>query len=676
MDLTKIIDMDNHRLLASAALFRGMYSEDLDQYDILAKFIQACVNINHLYSLDSTECTSLLKKDFGFEIPEAVVRNCIKSKLKKQFERIVGTPQWRRTTEFSPDPTLLTSFNDIQRDHEKLKNQLIEHVELQVARTLSSDEQTKLIDDFHAHLTGAPRQNKNFPYIGHFILAVETTAPARKILDHTKQGLIIFDGLRFSIQNSGGHLPSDLTIFLDTEVLFSAAGYNGELRKKLFNDFLSLSTELNSRAKKGNGKIIFRYFDDTFREIENYFDTAESIANRRSTPEPNKQAMMHIVNGCSNGADVIAKRTRFFNDLSKLKILPAANKNYYDPPGYNIESLTSVDDLSKEINCEKDKASQILSHFSKINFLRKGDSRTYLEAVQFIFLSEKNNIRLAAFSDTVAKLSNGNIPFSTDLDYMTERLWFKLNRGFGNNTLIPVAFDLVTRTQIVLASQLSGKVTAEYNQLVLEHKDVNTGMSDELLGQFIVELMAKIRQPEELNKDNLDLDFLVGNDFAAHAAAEYSALKIAAEEGKRAKQTLDELKTVNGEQIKDLALTIDSMQKVQDDLRKAQKFKELRAKRHKKNGFHFKISLYTLNTLKFLYWAIPISTFSAVIYFLKSSSDTWLSLFGTYFTVLPVVVSITLFVFKGKFEQTIVRTRKNYLLRNFLRIGSRKRNPK
>ena len=74
MDLIKKNNMENNRLLASAALFRSMYSEELDQYDVLGEFIKAIVTLKNLYTFDVPTCTALLKEDFGFAIPDAVVR--------------------------------------------------------------------------------------------------------------------------------------------------------------------------------------------------------------------------------------------------------------------------------------------------------------------------------------------------------------------------------------------------------------------------------------------------------------------------------------------------------------------------------------------------------------------------------------------------------------------------
>ena len=120
---------------------------------------------------------------------------------------------------------------------------------------------------------------------------MEANGTAKQILENTRQGLIIFDGLRYSAEHLPSALTKNLTVYLDTEILFSAAGYHGELRRQLFLDFFNLVTQVNEKANKNSGRILLRYFDDTAREIENYFDAATAIVEKRARAEFGKQAM-------------------------------------------------------------------------------------------------------------------------------------------------------------------------------------------------------------------------------------------------------------------------------------------------------------------------------------------------------------------------------------------------
>lgn len=74
--------------------------------------------------------------------------------------------------------------------------------------------------------------------------------------------MILYSGVRYGeITQKRKELVdyNYLVIYLDTEILFHFAGYNGELYKSLFEDFYKLVKEINS----SNRKIFFKYFKTT-----------------------------------------------------------------------------------------------------------------------------------------------------------------------------------------------------------------------------------------------------------------------------------------------------------------------------------------------------------------------------------------------------------------------------
>jgi fructose-specific phosphotransferase system IIC component len=73
-------------------------------------------------------------------------------------------------------------------------------------------------------------------------------------------------------------------------------------------------------------------------------------------------------------------------------------------------------------------------------------------------------------------------------------------------------------------------------------------------------------------------------------------------------------------------------------------------------------------TLSFLYWALPLTASIFLIYWLKTPADTWLTVFGTYFTVIPVIISVALLLFRKKFARSVERVKKRYLAARIVRI--------
>lgn len=649
MDSLKIINMDNQRLLASAAVFRGLYSESLDQYDILSQFISATITLNNLHSFSISECTQLLKTDFGFEIPEAVVRRCVRKKLNAELERLPAPRHgfWHRTQAFKAYPDLQNRFEDAQSDNNLLTSKLVEHAEILRKKGFSDQEKASLIDDFFSHLKGGARQNDNFPLIGHFILTMQADFVAKQKLEHVRQGLIIVDGLRYSTETASQTLPQDLNIYIDTEILFSAAGYHGTLRQQLFKDFQSLVTEINKRAdKSSSGKIRLHYFDVTAREVENYFEAARSIVDKGGRPDPGRQAMTSIVNGCANGADILSRQALFYQQLNRFKITRDIVRDFYDPPKFNLESVGLIKELEEELSVDEEKIHQALQQFTRINFLRKGNSNASLESIGHIFLSDKSVVRAASFSQAVAKVQGGGVSLSTDLDYMTERFWLKLNKGFNSSDSIPTSFDVVARTRLVLSAQLGSKVSDEYQTLQMNQNDERTRMDSDTLGYLIADLMNKARKPEDVTNENLDLAFLSNDDFISTALVEHSTLLAEAESGRKAKE---ELHLATSRMAEEAEKNRKKIMAYELEREERERVRQNQATRYKLREMHLPVFQRTMVFAKLLmgiYWSVPLIVISTAIYFMRVAGDSNLSLFGTYWTVLPVFYAIQVFFWK------------------------------
>src|SRR5699024_112931 len=96
------------------------------------------------------------------------------------------------------------------------------------------------------------------------------------------------------------------------EVLFSLAGFNGEVFKQLANDFYDQVRLANLKAEKS---VTLHYFSDVKKEMDEFFSTAEEIADGRRYDWKEKQAMKAITTGCHTSADVAVKQSDFYHLL-------------------------------------------------------------------------------------------------------------------------------------------------------------------------------------------------------------------------------------------------------------------------------------------------------------------------------------------------------------------------
>ena len=653
METLEKTNMQNNRLLASAALFQCMHASGLDQYDVLAEFIKASVSLSKKHVFSAHECSLELKKFFSCDIPGAVIRRCIQGKLKTSFT--LANQFWTRTSSFIPDSQLEVVLHEEQQQQDLLRSKLVSFVEKKKGHTLSESEKSKLTDDFYSYLKNSSVRKDNEPMIAAFTLSLEQEPELNEILRNASYGLLIFEGLRYTATDSPAVLNRDLYLYLDPEVLFNAAGYHGQLYKKIFDDFHDLVKEVNARPSASSGKVYLRYFEDTRQEVESYFNAAQSIVSRRIAPELNRQAMIHIVNGCESSLDVHLKKAQFDALLDKLKITCAAGDNYYEPPDFNVESEVRMHDLAKVLGCPTEKAFQILKQFTKINWLRKGRSNFPLAGIGHLLVSGRTLTKQAAFSDTVKQITKGGFSLATDTDYLTEYFWLKLDKGFSSGVHLPSSFDVITRTRLVLAAHLNEAADRHLKTLKTNKKPVNEAE----MRYLVASLRAVKHLPEDLQGTDAEIDFINTADYATQALEEKAFLEHQAEEGQKAQAELGMVR-IQSERQRDYyeSLIAQALKKNNEGLKAA------RLRRRDHNKKLIKIVDYFDATAIVMYWIIVALSIGGVITYAITPNDTPLSIMALL-VGLPAAVMLATF---RKYRNGVKRIASRYLRRRLQRV--------
>jgi len=492
--------MEDQRLLASVALFRKLYDNKKDAYDVLAEFLRASININRLWTFTVEECSAHLTLSFGFRIPSAVLKSCLRRRLKDEV--ILSHGIYTATEKFQKSENLQSEIAFAQIEQEQTIQKLVDFVADLVGSKLSLVDDEKLRDDFHKFFLGGLSPGKNHVYISQFILKNSNDIVFTEKLNHLEEGLILYQGIGYSASTGPTNSwRASFTIYLDTELLFWAAGYDGALFEKIFKEFIDLVREMNLKTS-GDVKLAVKYFPETKREVDSLFGAAEHIVAGGSLLDPSRTAMQHILKGCGTRSDVVTKKGNFFASLAKFKIHEEVERNYYEPAIFNCESIDILERLASEYSeIAPEKIANCLKFFTKINYLRRGISNTGLEQSVAILVSGKKLSRNLAFHPSILQAESA-IPFSTDLEYLTERLWFKLGKGFGGDAKTPAAFDVVARAQLIISTQISSKVSNDFRSLISK---VGTGeMSINEASYIVSELKSRSVKPEELNAENIE----------------------------------------------------------------------------------------------------------------------------------------------------------------------------
>ena len=220
---------EESKCLASLAVFRELYNKQKDVYGVISAFLNEIISSNGIKQFNITEVTNLLNSTFDFSIPEAVIRTSL-GRLdyleKEQGVYTVVKPINSVNGEVSTLQKEIIQNNDI------IIENLFDFIQTEKKTLLNEAEKKKIEHSFCSFLL----DNANGEYYAEFISAffVENNNDLgfRKKINTIREGVVLYSGLKYNNNlNDLGSWKTEFTIYLDTEILFHFAGYNGEIYK-------------------------------------------------------------------------------------------------------------------------------------------------------------------------------------------------------------------------------------------------------------------------------------------------------------------------------------------------------------------------------------------------------------------------------------------------------------
>lgn len=94
---------NDNRILASVALFSELYDQSQDVYHLVGEFLKSVVIAERTWDFAAADLLPHLKKHFDFKLPLAVVRNVLRTRLKKEgfcipqgkdIYRVINPARW------------------------------------------------------------------------------------------------------------------------------------------------------------------------------------------------------------------------------------------------------------------------------------------------------------------------------------------------------------------------------------------------------------------------------------------------------------------------------------------------------------------------------------------------------------------------------------------------------
>lgn len=566
------------KILASLVLFRELYDKEKDVYGVIAEFLNEIIAVNQKRNFNLTEITNLLNSTYDFSIPEAVINTAIRRlnlKKEKGFFIVDNFPKRQ------DNHLRLLQEKSISNNDSMLIN-LFSFIEAEKGEILSNNEKSKIISSFYSFLLDDSNGNEYSEFISGFMISHKNDNVFRNNLNKIREGLILYTGIKYSNLGEMGSWKTNLTIFLDTEILFHFAGYNGKLYKRLFDDFFNYVKEINNKAKKI--LIELNYFQEVKNEIESYFSRAEAIIEGKEQYNFVKStAMASVIEDCFTKSDVLSKKTDFFH-LLKTNLITESDLDLLSKEAnykYNIINEQLVDNFSNEFGFD---ISENIKFLNYINLHRKDIISNEFENTGSILLTGNSTTMKIALDSKIKQ--DGVVPLATTLNWITNRFWFKLNKGFGEGNF-PLSFDIIAKAQMVLSSILDKSIISKYDELQSLYKKGD--ITKEQATARIVNLRTQTKKPEDIDSEDISsiLDVLT-EDSIEQFIKEQELVKIEAE-----KQKVENIKLKDKLHQKEAALNeeISNRTKAQNKLLKLKeeqlndKKEELKRLEQDKNRF-------------------------------------------------------------------------------------------
>ena len=314
---------DNIRCMASLAVFRELYnSNKSDIFSVIAAFAETIIIREKKYHFELQEFCLMLNNEYGFTLVTSIVKTALK---KISFLTSIKTQYTVDTAKLQKDNKFEHDFRTCQETNTKILDDFISFVAKIIKRPMSDDETQSLKEDFCAYTLDHKVCNpENLGYISAYILNQRDSQEFQSQLTRIREGMIIYNGLSYTLSpNEVEKYDADLNIFLETEVLFNMAGYNGMLCQHLFDEFYEQVFEINKSALLRNGKkvIHLKFFEESFNEINKFFKQAEDIISGNSRLVDPRNAMVCLLNGCSKKYEIKEKQTAFEKMLREKDII-------------------------------------------------------------------------------------------------------------------------------------------------------------------------------------------------------------------------------------------------------------------------------------------------------------------------------------------------------------------
>lgn len=385
------------------AVLRANFDHDAPSYlDNFCAFVLDVLADRYPDSGTENTVGKAIRETFGFTIPDKVVGHLLK-KLAKTKKVVVqedgsyqigdsaraGLVSLRESMEQfkSRQIELLTKFTSFVSEYHNESLDLIaadpsSHLHAFIARYAAPLLRRGVTGQRGSATPWGELQGTGY-LVGLFVLHLEANDAATfgYLIDAVK-GAILAGVLEMGPGDLRRSL-NRLTVVLDTPVLLSALGYQGNIPHQAADQMLQLARRLG---------VALVCFEHTEKELFNVLDAAIATVRRRARPTESWRAVaQHFADIGATPADIAVAQHSLRRNLQHLglRIIPR-------PEGYHRYGLdeTALDTLlKKELPTQKDSTRLYdLQSISAVHRLRKGNSPDSFERCGYVFVTDNSGL--------------------------------------------------------------------------------------------------------------------------------------------------------------------------------------------------------------------------------------------------------------------------------------------
>lgn len=484
---------DDIRLICSLATWRSLRQGKKTQFDVLDAF---CGNIiaEH-YSTTHFEIRDIADKmveAYGLKVPDAIIKYLLDNNFKDYLHR-TKDGKYGTSKNIAKSQSIIETMGNYDHQCKLFEKDFQEFLKKNKKNKNISQDFMQILSNY---LLRDEANKEDVIYLCQFLHKNE--AQYKDLLQIIKEGVILYEGLNYRIETK--KTKEKIMLFLDTEILFHALGYNGDSYKQNFDDFYKLVCRYDS-----SHLLMPLYYTEMVKEeISSMFEFARKVKEKNNADYKPTSVMSYLMTNCKDKTDIDSEETRFFHRLEKEFHIKLYNESYDDLLGefsqYNIESKEALDTIKQEYsrkfeNANKDidkEVDEALKALNYINMIRRCNPKDLFKS-KALLLTDTGIINRIAWNKEV--MDEKTIPLSNPLNFFIQRLWEFLEVSLGEIIKLK-SNNPIFNLQIAFKKILYEDISKQYERAKADFKK---NRDKELYSKEIVDIHDKLEL--DLDKD-------------------------------------------------------------------------------------------------------------------------------------------------------------------------------